>query len=70
MGVVHGKVGDDDGDGEGDGEHAADCAQAAHDHAQVSLDDGGREEEEVRSSDEESAYSHTLRTSEKLYLAE
>ena len=41
MGVVHGKVGDDDGDGEGDGEHAADCAQAAHDHAQVSLDDGG-----------------------------
>ena len=41
MGVVHGKVGDDDGDWEGDGEHAADCAQAAHDHAQVSLDDGG-----------------------------
>ena len=37
--VVHLEVGDDDGDGEGDGEHAADCAQAAHDHAQVRLGD-------------------------------
>ena len=43
MGVVHGEVGDDDGDGKGDGEHAADGAEAAHDHAQVCLDEGGWE---------------------------
>ena len=43
MRVVHGEVGHDDGDGEGDSQHAADGAQAAHDHAQVCLNEkGGR----------------------------
>ena len=43
MRVVHGKVGHDDGDGKGDGQHAAHRAQAAHDHAQVSLDEGAED---------------------------
>ena len=43
MRVVHGEVGHDDGDGKGDGQHAADRAQAAHDHAQVSLDTGAED---------------------------
>ena len=35
--VEHGKVGNDDGDGQGDRQHAGQCAQCPHEHADVSF---------------------------------